>query len=105
MKMKEILEKDTSQLRHELADQQKHLFELRSQAVTETLEDPSQLGKTRKVIARMMTALRQREMRGEDVNGKPGGDDAAAGGEGAGKGERKTTRPGGAKKPSRRTRK
>ena len=62
MKMKEIREKETEHLRHELAEKQKHLFDLRSQAVTEKLEDPSQLTKTRRDIARMKTALRQREL-------------------------------------------
>jgi len=60
MKMKEIQERETNHLEHELAEQQKHLFELRSQAVTEKLEDPSQLGKTRRDIARIKTVLRQR---------------------------------------------
>ena len=62
MKMKEILEKQTDQLREELTEKQKHLFDLRSQAVTEKLEDPSQLRKTRKDIARMKTIIRQREI-------------------------------------------
>ena len=62
MKMKEIREKETEHLRHELVEQQKHLFDLRSQAVTEKLEDPSQLTKTRKDIARIKTALRQRDI-------------------------------------------
>jgi large subunit ribosomal protein L29 len=61
MKMKEILEKQTDQLREELVEKQKHLFDLRSQAVTEKLEDPSQLGKAKKDIARILTAMRQRE--------------------------------------------
>ncbi len=43
MKMKEIREKETDHLQHELAEQQKHLFTLRTQSVTEKLEDPSQL--------------------------------------------------------------
>ena len=60
MKMKEITDKETGHLEHELAEKQKHLFELRSQAVTEKLEDPSQLGKTRRDIARIKTVLRQR---------------------------------------------
>ncbi len=60
MKMKEIVEKETAHLEHELTEKQKHLFELRSQAVTEKLEDPSQLGKTRRDIARIKTVLRQR---------------------------------------------
>ena len=62
MTIKEIREKETDHLKHELAEQRKHLFDLRSQAVTEKLEDPSQLFKTRKDIARMMTVLRQREL-------------------------------------------
>jgi large subunit ribosomal protein L29 len=63
MTTKEIREKKTEALKHELADQQKHLFELRSQAVTEKLENPSQLKKTRKHIARMKTILREREIK------------------------------------------
>ena len=61
MTTKEIREKETEHLKHELVEKQKHLFDLRSQAVTEKLEDPSQLLKTRKDIARMKTILRQRE--------------------------------------------
>jgi large subunit ribosomal protein L29 len=68
MKMKEILEKQTDQLRSELVEKQKHLFDLRSQAVTEKLEDPSQLGKAKKDIARILTVLRQRETEGQPDN-------------------------------------
>jgi large subunit ribosomal protein L29 len=52
---------ETAQLQHDLLERRKHLFALRAQAVTEKLEDPSQLRKTRKEIARIMTTLRQRE--------------------------------------------
>ena len=62
MKMKEIVDKDTSNLNQELIEKQKHLFELRSHAVTEKLEDPTQLTKTRKDIARIKTVLRQRQI-------------------------------------------
>lgn len=62
MTTKEICEKETVQLGHELIDRQKHLFDLRSQAVTEKLEDPSQLSKTKKEIARIKTIIRQREL-------------------------------------------
>ncbi len=62
MTIKEIREKETEHLKHELEEKRKHLFDLRSQAVTEKLEDPSQLGKTKKDIARMNTILRQREI-------------------------------------------
>ena len=61
-KAKEFRERETSHLGAELAEKQKHLFDLRSQAVTEKLEDPSQLKKTRKEIARIKTVLRQREL-------------------------------------------
>ena len=62
MTPKEIREKETEHLKHELDEKRKHLFDLRTQAVTEKLEDPSQLGKTRKDIARMNTILKQREI-------------------------------------------
>jgi large subunit ribosomal protein L29 len=62
MTIKEIRDKETEHLKHELQEKRKHMFDLRSQAVTEKLEDPSQIGKTRKEIAQMMTILRQREM-------------------------------------------
>ena len=42
MTVKEMRDKDDAALQHELQDKQKHLFTLRSQAVTEKLEDPSQ---------------------------------------------------------------
>ena len=62
MTAKEIREKETEHLKHELVEKRKHLFDLRSQAVTEKLEDPSQIRKTKKDIARMETILRQREL-------------------------------------------
>lgn len=62
MTIKEIREKESGHLEHELAEQRKHLFALRSQAVTEKLENPSQLFKTRKDIARMLTVLRERKL-------------------------------------------
>ena len=59
---KELREKEVGHLEHELTDKLKHLFDLRSQAVTEKLEDPSQLRKTKKEIARIKTILRQRQI-------------------------------------------
>ena len=41
MKMKEIVTRATDHLDHELVEAKKHLFDLRSQAVTEKLEDPT----------------------------------------------------------------
>ena len=62
MKLKEMLEKETGHLLHELKEQQKHLFTLRTQSVTEKLEDPTQLKKSRRAIARLKTVLRKREI-------------------------------------------
>ena len=62
MTTKEIREKENTQLNHELVDRQKHMFDLRTQAVTEKLEDPSQLRKTRIEVARIKTVMRQREI-------------------------------------------
>jgi large subunit ribosomal protein L29 len=62
MKIKEIKEKDADALKADLIEAQKHLFDLRTQSVTEKLEDPTQLGKTRKTIARIKTVLHQRTM-------------------------------------------
>ena len=61
MTVKEIREKETGHLKEELAETRKHLFDLRSQAVTEKLEDPTQIGKTRREIARINTILRERQ--------------------------------------------
>jgi large subunit ribosomal protein L29 len=72
MKIQEIREKETDHLRHELTEKQKHLFDLRSQAVTEKLEDPTQLGKTKRDIARMKTVLRQRELEAAKQSGEAG---------------------------------
>ncbi len=62
MKIKEIKEKDVPALKLELDAKQRHIFDLRTQAVTEKLEDPTQIGKARKDIARIKTVLRQREL-------------------------------------------
>jgi len=70
MKIKEIREKESGHILHEMAEKQKHLFDLRSQAVTEKLEDPTQLRKTRKDIARMKTILRERQLVDERTAGQ-----------------------------------
>ena len=62
MKIKEIIEKDNGAIEQELKEKQRHLFDLRTQMVTEKLEDPTQIRKTRKDIARMKTVLRQRQL-------------------------------------------
>lgn len=60
MQMEQIRGMKTEELHLELERLRRHHYELRSQAVTEKLEDPTQLGKTRRSIARLMTELRSR---------------------------------------------
>ena len=65
-KLKEMRDRGSEELRKEIDEKRRHLFDLRSQAVTEKLEDPSQLKKTRKEIARILTVLREREGANQD---------------------------------------
>jgi large subunit ribosomal protein L29 len=60
MKIEQARAMKTQELHHELERLRKHLFDLRAQAVTEKLEDPTQLGKTKRDIARVLTALNER---------------------------------------------
>ncbi len=60
MKMEVIRAMKTDELHGELERLRRHLFDLRAQSVTEKLEDPSQLGKTKHDIARVLTELRAR---------------------------------------------
>ena len=46
----------------ELESLERRLFEIRTQAVTEKLEDPSQLRKVKRDIARLRTVMREREI-------------------------------------------
>ena len=60
MKIADLRELKTDELHTELDRLRRHYFDLRSQAVTEKLEDSSQLGKTRRDVARVLTALSER---------------------------------------------
>ena len=60
MKISDIRGLKTEELHTELDRLRRHLFDLRSQRVTEKLEDPSQLKKTQVDIARIFTVLSER---------------------------------------------
>jgi len=60
MKIENIRALKTDELHVELERLRRHLFDLRAQAVTEKLEDPTQLGKARRDIARILTVLSER---------------------------------------------
>ena len=60
MKVAEIRAHSDEELALELERLERHLFDIRTQAVTEKLEDPSLLGKARRDIARIKTVMAQR---------------------------------------------
>lgn len=61
MKIGEIRELPTEEILRDLQEKRRALFNLRFQRETEQLERPAELRQTRKVIARMLTALQERE--------------------------------------------
>jgi large subunit ribosomal protein L29 len=64
MQMRELRNMTEQQLREELEDSYKELMNLRFRAATNQLTDSNQPRKTRKNIARILTALRERELSG-----------------------------------------
>jgi len=62
MKATEIREMNPDELQGQLETLERRLFDIRTQAVTEKLEDPTQLRKTKRDIARIRTVLREREV-------------------------------------------
>lgn len=60
MKIEAIRAMKVDELHAELERLRRHLFDLRAQAVTEKLEDPNQLGHTKRDIARLLTVLKER---------------------------------------------
>ena len=62
MKARQLRELTDDELRQRLLEQQKHLFDLRTQAETEKLEKPTEVTRTKREIARILTVLREREL-------------------------------------------
>ncbi len=60
MKISEIRDMKTEELHSELDRLRRHVFDLRSQAVTENLQDPSMLTRAKRDIAKIFTVLRER---------------------------------------------
>ena len=61
MKAKQLREMSRDDLNSALADLEKRLFELRSQAVTEKLENTKAVINARRDVARIKTLLHQQE--------------------------------------------
>jgi len=65
MKVSEVRQLSDEELHTELQRVRRHLFDVRSQAVTEKLEDPTMLTKAKRDIARILTVMREREMQAQ----------------------------------------
>ena len=62
MKVKEIRELSTEEIEKKLVETKEELFNLRFQQATGSLEKPSRINELRKLVARMKTILREREL-------------------------------------------
>jgi large subunit ribosomal protein L29 len=60
MKLEDIRNLSTDEIDNEVERLRDQLFHLRTQAVTEKLQDPTQLNKAKRTIARLLTIKRQR---------------------------------------------
>lgn len=63
MKVSEIREHSTEEIHNLLEELRRRLFDLRAQAVTEKLEDPSQLRRAKRDIARVLTVMHERQIK------------------------------------------
>jgi len=62
MKANELRNLTTAELEHKIASFKEELFNLRFQLATGQLDNPAQIQKVRKNIARAKTILREREL-------------------------------------------
>ena len=62
MKIKDIREKTTEELLKELAEKKNALMNLRFQHAINQLDNPHKIVETKKDIAKIMTAIREKEL-------------------------------------------
>jgi len=60
MKAEQYREMSTDELEDKLEELQKHLFDLRTQAVTEKLQNSKDIINTRREVARLKTIIREK---------------------------------------------
>lgn len=70
MKASEIRELDTDQIVTQLESARKELFNLKIGFQTGSVDDPNQIRRLQKDMARMWTILRERELAAEFVGGE-----------------------------------
>lgn len=63
MKISEIRSLSAEELDNQLDSLREQLFSLRAQAVTEKLQNPTQLAVAKRDIARLLTVKRERDMK------------------------------------------
>ncbi len=70
----EIRAKESGDLRQEVIERTREVFNLRFQKATEKAENPGRIRALRRDVARMRTVLRERELgiRGQSVDGSEG---------------------------------
>jgi large subunit ribosomal protein L29 len=66
MKAKEVHKLSDEEIEVEVKRLRRHLYELRTQAVTEKIQDTSQFGKIRRDIARVLTERTMRAAESSD---------------------------------------
>ena len=66
MKITEIREKTSEQLTELLKEQKAELFNLRFQHAIHQLENPQKIVEARKTIARIMTVIRENELKADN---------------------------------------
>lgn len=70
MKMEELRELSVEDLRENLKRLQNELFKLRIQAVQGRMTRPSEMGKTKRTIARIKTLLPEKELEQRSLGGE-----------------------------------
>ena len=65
MKIKEIRDLTTEELQLKVTELKKELFTQRFSLATNNLDNPMKINLIKKEIARVMTVIRERELRGE----------------------------------------
>ena len=65
MKMEEIRKLSNEELNSKIEESQKEIFNLRFSQATGSLEKPSRINELRKLVARMKTVLKERELNEE----------------------------------------
>jgi large subunit ribosomal protein L29 len=71
MDIDKVRQMTDAELVEELANQRRHLYDLRFQLATRQLTDHSQLAQTRRGIARILTVLTERELRPSEARPEP----------------------------------